>query len=263
MTAALHGRAVLITGAGRGFGRLLADAFADAGARLVLTGRDPAALHDAVIGIKERRPDAHVLAVPADVTRADDMRTAVERAVDAYGTVDVLVNNAGAAGPIGPLWEVDPDDWWHAFTVNVLGMAHACRAVVPVMTAARPVTGRIVNLASEAGRHRWPYASAYSVSKAAVIKLTENLAAELRPHNIPVFAYHPGLLDLGVTHRHLDRHPTGDPWEDRVGDWLLTQRAQGAFTAPDEAVAALLRLAAGQADPLSGHYLTASTTPGP
>lgn len=258
---ALRGRSVLITGAGRGLGRVFAEGFAGSGASVTLTGRDGAALAGVRDGIRARWPRARVLDVVADVTRAGDMRVAVERAVEAHGTVDVLVNNAGVPGPLGPLWEADPDDWWRAFTVNVQGVVHSCRAVIPVMTGARRVPGRIINLASEAGHHRWPYASAYSASKAAVIKLTENLAAELRPHAVPVFAYHPGLLDLGITHSHLARHPTGDPWEDRIGRWLTDRRAEGAFTSPERATAALLRLAAGEGDGLSGRYLTPETAP--
>ncbi|MFI5887788.1 SDR family NAD(P)-dependent oxidoreductase [Streptomyces sp. NPDC051554] len=256
-STALRDRTVLITGAGRGLGRLLADAFADAGARLVLTGRNPKSLDEAAAELTERQTE--VLAIPADLTETDAMHRAVEHAVSVFGGIDVLVNNAGVPGPLGPMWEVDPDEWWHTLNVNLQGTARACRAVIPVMTAAPTQGGRIINIVSEAGHHRWPHASAYSVSKAAVIKLTENLAAELRPHNITVFAFHPGLLDLGVTRAHLARHPTGDPWEDLVGQWLTTQRDEGRFTLPEHATQAALRIAAGHTDTLSGRYLTLDT----
>ncbi|MGW7514384.1 SDR family NAD(P)-dependent oxidoreductase [Streptomyces sp. NPDC054796] len=251
----LNGRTVLITGAGRGLGRFLADTFADAGARLVLTGRDPATLAEAEAALEAR--GTPVLTVPADLTDPTAMPKTVECAKDAFGTLDVLVNNAGVPGPHGPLWEVDPEEWRHTMDVNVVGTARACGAALPVLTSGNG--GRVVNIASEAGRHRWPHASAYSVSKAAVIKLTENLAAELRPHGVPVFSFDPGLLDLGLIRDHLDRHPTGDPWTDRIGEWILTQRDEGRFTPPEHAAHTLLRLAEGDADHLSGHYITPDT----
>ncbi|GAB2805355.1 SDR family NAD(P)-dependent oxidoreductase [Streptomyces daliensis] len=251
----LDGRTVLITGAGRGLGRFLADAFADAGARLVLTGRDPGTLAEAEAALEAR--GTPVLTVPADLTDPAAMPKAVECAKDTFGTLDILVNNAGVPGPHGPLWEVDPEEWQHTMDVNVVGTARACGAALPTLATGRG--GRVINIASEAGRHRWPHASAYSVSKAAVIKLTENLAAELRPHGIPVFSFDPGLLDLGLIRDHLDHHPTGDPWTDRIGEWILTQRDEGRFTPPEHAAHALLRLADGDADHLSGHYITPDT----
>ncbi|MFJ9628707.1 SDR family NAD(P)-dependent oxidoreductase [Streptomyces sp. NPDC101175] len=255
---ALAGRTVLITGASRGLGRFFADVCAGAGARLVLTARSSRPLLDAADELRAR--DTEVLAVPADVTDPRAMSRAVERAVAAYGAVDVLVNNAGVPGPLGPLWETDPDQWWHTLDTNVRGTVRACQAVLPGMLSGRG--GRIVNIVSEAGHHRWPHASAYSVSKAAVIKLTENLAAELRPHPVSVFAFHPGLLDLGITRSHLARHPTGDRWTDMVGDWLVDQRDSGRFAAPGDTARMLLRLASGEADRHSGRYLTPDTAIG-
>ncbi|XMN04934.1 SDR family NAD(P)-dependent oxidoreductase [Streptomyces griseobrunneus] len=248
----LNGRTVLITGASRGLGRFLTDAFAEAGAQLVLTARDSKALDETAAELRSRQ--VRVVTAPADLTDAEAVAEVVERAVAAFGTIDVLINNAGIPGPLGPVWEADPQHWWRTMHVNILGTTHTCRSVVPVMIAAR--SGCVINIVSEAGRHRWPYASAYSVSKAAVIKLTENLAAELRPHHVAAFSFHPGLLDLGVTRDHLARHPTGDPWADQIGQWLVTQRDQGRFTPPEHAARALLRLVAEHARFPTGHYLT-------
>ena len=218
----------------------------------MLTGRDAEVLSSVVKELGAR--GVRALAAPADLTDPPTLAEAVADAEGVFGPIDVLVNNAGVAGPTGPLWETDEDEWWRTFEVNVRGTAYACRAVLPGMTARR--FGRVINIVSEAGRRRWPHASAYSVSKAAVIKLTENLAGEVRAHGVRVFSYHPGLLDLGITGDHLRRHPTGDPWEDLVGDWLLAQRTAGRFTEPERAAGQLVRIAAGEADELSGGYLT-------
>ena len=98
------------------------------------------------------------------------------------GPVDLLVNNAGILGPAGPLWELELDEWWTTMDVNVRGLVLATQLVLPDMVAAG--RGRIINITSQAGVHRWPLASAYSVSKAAVVKLTENLALETRRHGV-------------------------------------------------------------------------------
>ncbi|MER6910549.1 SDR family NAD(P)-dependent oxidoreductase [Streptomyces sp. NPDC000594] len=249
----LEGRTALVTGGGRGLGLLFAGALADAGARVVITGRDPATLEEAAERLGAR--GAQVLAVPADVRDPGALTDATARALDTFGGLDLLVNNAGITGPHGPLWEVAEGEWWQAMETNLRGTARACRAVVPAMVAAGK-GGRIINVVSRAGRVAWPLASAYSVSKAAVIMLTETLAGELRPQGIGAFSFHPGLIDIGVTREHMERHPTGNPWTDRVGAWLLDQRGKDAFTPPDRAAAALLRLARGEADALSGRYLT-------
>jgi NAD(P)-dependent dehydrogenase (short-subunit alcohol dehydrogenase family) len=248
----LSGLSVLITGAGRGLGRLFADVLAEAGAQLVITGRDVESLRRAAEQLTAR--GTRVLSVPGDVTDPDAVPRAVARAVDAFGTVDVLVNNAGVPGPHGPTWEVDADEWWNAMRVNFEGTWRACRAVLPLMVSGR--AGRIVNLVSTAGRHRWPHCSAYSVSKAAVIKLADNLAPELRGKGVAVFSFHPGLLPVGLTGDHLEREPSGDPWEDRVGEWLRTEYEAGRFTSIESAGRMLVRLCDGSADELSGRYLT-------
>jgi NAD(P)-dependent dehydrogenase (short-subunit alcohol dehydrogenase family) len=94
-----------------------------------------------------------------------------------YGGIGVLVNNAALHGPSGEAWNTDPDDWQNTFDVNVAGVLGMCRAVIPGMCTRGH--GRIVNIVSNAGKHRWPHMSAYSVSKAAVIKLTDQAARNL------------------------------------------------------------------------------------
>ncbi|MBB5159998.1 SDR family NAD(P)-dependent oxidoreductase [Saccharopolyspora phatthalungensis] len=248
----MSGRTVLLTGGARGLGRLFADALASAGANLVITARDRESLSVVAKELADRTDQ--VLACQADLTDPDAMTRVVSDATAAFGAVDILVNNAGVPGPHGPLWETDTDQWWHTLEVNLRGTTRACRAVLPAMTERG--FGRIINIVSAAGKYRWPHASAYSVSKAAVIKLTENLAPETRDYGVVVLSYHPGLLDIGLTGDHLRQGPTGDVWTDRIGDWLQEQRDSGNFTTPERANEVLIQLAAGQADALSGRYLT-------
>jgi NAD(P)-dependent dehydrogenase (short-subunit alcohol dehydrogenase family) len=116
--------------------------------------------------------------------------------------------------------------------------------------------GRVINIVSSAGHDRWPGASAYSVSKAAVIKVAENLAREVRDRGVAVFSFHPGLLDVGLTRAHLDHGPVGNPSSDRIWKWLRDQRDAGHFTSYDRVAHSILLLADGTADVLSGRYIS-------
>ncbi|SES32646.1 meso-butanediol dehydrogenase / (S,S)-butanediol dehydrogenase / diacetyl reductase [Lentzea xinjiangensis] len=116
--------------------------------------------------------------------------------------------------------------------------------------------GRVINVVSSAGKHRWPNVSGYSVSKAAAIKLGENLAPELAGTGVSVLNYHPGLVDLGLTRRQLEAGKTGDRHVDGVGAWMADQRDGGRFTTPEDSSEMLVRLVTGEADALSGSYLT-------
>ncbi|MFE5565693.1 SDR family NAD(P)-dependent oxidoreductase [Amycolatopsis japonica] len=245
---------VLITGGAKGLGRLFSEALARSGARVFITGRDQAALDEAVetLGASGLVIDA----VQADVVDLAAMRDVVARIVATGGGLDVLINNAVESGPIGPTSIVDFDAWWHAQLVNLGGPLIAAQAALAVMN---PVgRGRIINLVSPAGLHRWPYATAYSVSKAALVKLTENLAAELRDTDIAVLGYNPGLVDAGLTRAGMELAAhSDDPWLMRIGRWAAKARDEGGFTSVDVAVGTLVRLARGDADSLSGRVVNA------
>jgi hypothetical protein len=115
--------------------------------------------------------------------------------------------------------------------------------------------GRIINITSQAGAHRWPLVSGYSVSKAAVTKLTENLAQETKRYGITVFSVHPGLLPVGMSETVVALEPT-TPHEEHVREWTLNELRQGRGAQPEQAVELFLRLAAGHGDSLSGRHLS-------
>ena len=132
-------------------------------------------------------------------------------------------------GPVGPLWEIDPVEWWTTMDVNVRGIVLCSQLVLPDMVAAN--RGRIINITSQAGVHRWPLVSAYSVSKAAVVKLTENLALETSRHGVGVFSVHPGLLPIGISETFAAHTPTTSH-EARIRRWALNELAEGRGADP-------------------------------
>jgi acyl-CoA synthetase (AMP-forming)/AMP-acid ligase II/NAD(P)-dependent dehydrogenase (short-subunit alcohol dehydrogenase family) len=248
----LAGQVALVTGASRGLGLLIAGALADAGAAVGLVARSAGPLAQAVAQVTEGGGTA--IAVSADASDPAAMAAAVKEVSEQLGPIDLLINNAGVTGPIGPLWEVDPDDWWQAMEVNLRSVLVCTRLVLPSMIARG--RGRIVNITTEAGVFRWPLVSAYAVSKAAEIKLTENLAAELRGTGVAVFSAHPGLLPIGLSEPALTTRPPEDSAAGRVFSWIRRQLAEGHGVEPTASTRFLLRLAAGDCDGLSGRHLS-------
>jgi NAD(P)-dependent dehydrogenase (short-subunit alcohol dehydrogenase family) len=238
----------LVTGGGRGIGRLVAQAFAAEGMAVGLIARSENELAETVALIEATGGIA--AAEVADVSDEWSTGIAVERLRDRLGPVEVLINNAGIVGPIGPTWEVDPDQWWRTMEVNLRGILITSQLVFPEMVLRR--TGRIVNLSSHAGVFRWPLVSAYSVSKAAVVKLSENMALEARRHNIAVFSVHPGLLPIGMAEQAYATSASPESDEAHVFAWIRQEIAEGRGADPERAIDLLVRLASGEYDELSG-----------
>jgi NAD(P)-dependent dehydrogenase (short-subunit alcohol dehydrogenase family) len=170
----------------------------------------------------------------------------VERSL---GPVDLLVNNAGSAGPIRPVAQTDPDEWWRCQEVNLRGPLLCTRAVLPGMIARR--RGRIVNVASGAGTQAIPYLSAYVVSKTALIRLTEVLAAEVAGKGVSVFAIEPGTVRTAMADIALGSED-GRRWM----PWFREIFEQGMDVPPDRAAGLVTLLASGRADALSGRFFT-------
>ncbi|MEO7189861.1 MAG: SDR family NAD(P)-dependent oxidoreductase [Vicinamibacterales bacterium] len=177
----LSGRCAVVTGAAQGFGRAITERFLQSGAKVSMWDVDPAELSKAA---EELAPMGTVHTYAMDVSKIEQVDAATTATVKAFGKLDILVANAGIAGPNHKVWEYPVDDWRKVVEINLLGAFYCNRAVVPHMLANK--YGRIVNIASVAGKEGNPNASAYSAAKAGVIALTKSLGKELATENIAV-----------------------------------------------------------------------------
>jgi 3-oxoacyl-[acyl-carrier protein] reductase len=250
----LIGRSAIITGANQGLGRAIAAAFVRAGASVVLVARGAALLRQTreELAPLATVPGQRVESLPGDVSRPGCCADIIRHARATLSGVTVLVNNAGVYGPMGPVEEVDWDQWVEAVEVNLFGTVLMCRAAIPLMRAQG--YGKIINLSGGGATAPLPRLSAYAASKAAVVRLTETLAEELRPSGVDVNAIAPGALNTRLLDQVLQAGP------DRVGrafyERSLQQKVEGG--APlGRASALAVFLAAADSDGISGRLLSA------
>jgi 5-hydroxydodecatetraenal polyketide synthase CpkA len=248
----LDGMVALVSGGSRGIGRLLGARLADAGAAVGLIARSGDELAAAAGEI--HRAGGMAAAAVADVTDQRATAAAVAELRERLGTVDVLVNNAGVSGPVGPLSEAPTAEWWRAVEVNLGGAFVLTQLALEHMIPAGG--GRIINITSYAGVYRWPLLSAYAASKAALVKLTETLAEETRPHGVSVFSVDPGLLPIGLGEAALRATAGRQTPAGRVQGWIRDQFAAGRGADPEQAARLIVALASGHADRLSGRHLS-------
>jgi NAD(P)-dependent dehydrogenase (short-subunit alcohol dehydrogenase family) len=196
LTLDLSGRGAVVTGGGRGIGAAAARALVAAGARVVVSARTAGEIDALAAELRAAGGTAHALA--CDVARADAVERLREGALAALGRVDILVNNAGVASS-APLKSQTPEEWERLFAINVSGTFLVTRAFLPGMLERG--WGRVVNVASIAGRAGAAYVSAYAASKHAVVGFTRSMAAEVAARGVTFNAVCPGYVDTPMTER--------------------------------------------------------------
>ncbi|HKS37351.1 MAG TPA: SDR family NAD(P)-dependent oxidoreductase [Verrucomicrobiae bacterium] len=218
----LNGKKAVVTGGARGIGYTIAERLLESGASCSLWDRDPDRLAHAVKSLSNRG-EIHTAVV--DISKAGSVDAAAEATFKHFGSIDILVNNAGIPGVTTKTWEIPPDDWRTVIEVNLLGPYHCCRAVVPKMLEKK--YGRIVSIASIAGKEGNPNASHYSASKAGVIALTKSLGKELAQSGVIVNCVTPAVIQTEI----LDTVPQSHI------DYMLSKIPMGRFGRKEEAAA--------------------------
>lgn len=248
-------RMALVTGGGRGIGRAIALRLAREGFNLVLAGPEPVELN--ATGAEIQSLGRRHLEVVVDVSQEDRVRTLADLALDTLGRIDILVNNAAIIGPTAPVAQVPRADWDEVLAVNLTGALLCCQGVLPGMIARR--SGKIVNIASVAGKIAYPLRSPYAVSKWGLIGLTLTLAKEVGEHNIQVNAVCPGPVAGERMRQVIEQRAAelGQPPEQVERDYLERLALKRMVRAED--VAALVAfLASPEADNITGQALDVS-----
>jgi 2-dehydro-3-deoxy-L-rhamnonate dehydrogenase (NAD+) len=222
----LNGRVAIVTGGAQGFGRAIAERFVASGAKVAIWD------HDAPLADKTAK-DIGMEARPfqVDVTNPAAVETARDATLAAFGKVDILVNNAGIAGVNRSVWETDLDEWRKVLRINLDGPFICCKAIVPAMLKQK--YGRIVNIASIAGKEGNPNAAHYSASKAGLIALTKSLGKELAAHDILVNAVTPAAAKTAIFDQMTQQHI----------DFMLSKIPKGRFVLVEELAAMVAWLA--------------------
>lgn len=249
----LTDRSAIITGANQGLGRAIAEEFVRAGAGVLLTARNEEALRRVQKELAAlARPGRGVEAMRADVSKPGDCAATVKRAAELFPDLAVLVNNAGVYGPKGAIEDVDWDEWVTAIEINLFGLVRMCREMIPLLR--RRGYGKIVNLSGGGATNPLPRISAYAASKAAVVRMTDTLAGELKDARVDVNAIAPGALNTRLLDEVIEAGP------DKVGqafyDRSVKQQKEGG--APLEKGAKLAAfLASKESDGITGRLISA------
>jgi 3-oxoacyl-[acyl-carrier protein] reductase len=218
----LGGRNAVVTGGAQGIGRAVVERFLDSGAAVAIWDRDLDLAQKTAAELQRR---GRVIAVVADVTDYAAVERAHAETLQAFGRIDILVNNAGISGPNAPTWDYPLEAWRQVMAINLDGAFHCARALAPGMIAQN--YGRIVNIASVAGKEGNPNASAYSASKAGVIALTKSLGKELASYDISVNCITPAAARTAIFGQMTQAHI----------DFMLSKIPRGRFVTVEEIAA--------------------------
>ena len=253
----LAGKRAIITGSSQGFGLAAAKSFVEEGAHIAMCARGEEALRIARKELTRRAArKTKVIAMPADVSKSEDVEQLVEYTLSEFGGIDVLLCNAGVYGPKGPIEDVDWEEWIRSIRINLDGTVLPCRTVLPHMK--KMGGGKIIIMSGGGATKPMPFLSAYAASKAAVVRFAETIAGEVEDFGIYINAVAPGALNTRMLDEVLDAGPR------RIGQKFYEQmvkiKEQGGT--PLEVGASLcVFLASDAADGVTGKILSAVWDP--
>jgi NAD(P)-dependent dehydrogenase (short-subunit alcohol dehydrogenase family) len=239
----VEGKVGVVTGAGGGLGRMISLALCEAGAKLVLVDINPAGSDELAQEI--RSSGGQAIAVAADVTRTADLEDVRDRCLDAYGSIDILINNAGISPIYKRMERVEVADWDAILEINLKGVFLCSQVIGGFMREQE--SGKIINIASVVGTEGSPRLVPYAASKAGVINLTRTLAREWAPYNINVNAVAPGYFEVGM----------GEPMlsQEALRNEVLSHIPLGRLGKKEEICGAVVVLASESANYITGQIL--------
>jgi len=239
----LSGKVAVITGSTRGIGRAIAEGYGRAGARLMVSSSQADAVDQAVIELRGQGIVCEGLA--CDVSDLAQVQALVRRAIDAFGQIDIWMNNAGISGPFGPILDVPPEEWRRVIEVNVLGTYYGCISVLPHMIERR--SGKIINVSGGGAGKAQRFLGAYSTSKAAVVRLTDAFIRDYSDH--PYISFNvltPGMVPTDM----INNFRTVGAGSEALKDLPRIMRIFG--TTAEETADLALRVASSETDGVSG-----------
>jgi NAD(P)-dependent dehydrogenase (short-subunit alcohol dehydrogenase family) len=251
----LKEKIAVITGGGRGLGRVIALACAKEGADLVLASRSLEALQETKAAVENLGRQA--LVVPTDIRREESVRNLAEQALAHFGRIDILVNNTGITGPTAPLWEITPAEWEETFAVNVTGAYLCCRAFLPSMLERR--SGCILFISSMTGKRPLFGRSPYAAGKLALVGLARTLAWETGPYGIRVNVVSPGPIEGERVERVIRNQAQAEGISEEEARRRFTSNAPlGRLIPPGDIAEAVIFLASDKAASITGEDLNVS-----
>lgn len=247
----LKDKVAIITGASQGLGKEIFLKYVEAGAKVVICARNEEQLmqtfNEAVSKTHEKD---RIVMVRADISKEDEAFLIVKTTIESFGKVDILVNNAGIHGAKGSIDEIDLKEWKQAIDINLYGTVHMICAVVSYMKKQK--YGKIINLSGGGAASPRPFFSAYAASKAAIVRLTENFAMELKDYNIDINAIAPGAMNTRLLDDILNAGKMiGDEYQK-----ALKQKEEGGVS-PEIAADLCVHLASNKCDGVSGCLISA------
>ena len=240
------GQVAIVTGGSKGLGKIIAKQLAQEGASVVINGRDMNALEEAAREI--RQESGQITAIQADVSKSGDVKSMIEKVVEDYGRIDILINNAAVFAESVRIMDLEEEEWDRLMTTNLKGIFLCAKAVIKPMIKQK--SGKIVNMTSFTGKtgrvvystFGSPTKAHYCASKAGIISLTKSLAYELAPHNINVNGVAAGSVA-----------PEGTPEEKK--EMIIPLVPLGRMGTSEEVAAATLFLASDESSFITGHIL--------
>lgn len=246
--AKLKRRVAIITGGSRGIGRAIARAFLLEGAKVVIAARSESKIEKTVEDLKHK---GEIIGIPIDVSNINQVKRLINQTLESLSTIDILVNAAGVQGPIGPLMDVNAEEWIQNIHINLVGTMLCCKAVLPIMVKKRK--GKIINFSGGGATSPRSHFSAYAASKVGVVKLTESLAQEVKEYGIDVNAIAPGAVNTRMVDEIIEAGERAGSKETREAIMIK----QNGGTSPEVAGELAIFLASEESNGLTGRLISA------